>query len=397
MKKIIYNCVIILGLLLGNHIIGETTKKVSVSNSNISFGMNSIQIEISINDINGPISGEKNISIYLLNKSKANFELELTYPPAAETSLTTSVWSENVNQTFENGYTSIVIGTANNKIEAEILATLSKPLLAFVIDKNPSDSINKNNTVTIPLYTTPYAFNSKLSQESLSVDWDNIQSKPTFEMLSIESVTTNKSFVNDELKANRFYLKINNQMVNVADVLKSLEQNTNAALDTSTIQGSISEQFIDNLVSNNQYFVYNENNDVTFNTLSTSDAELNQLKSDSATLNYVATKSIIFEEHTNTTTASSTLINWNTAVKQRLTINQDTNLIFSNPNGPSTLILVLDYQNDITQINWPNSVKWPGGAAISLTKKQGSKDIINFYYDGVDYLGIGILDFRSSQ
>lgn len=68
---------------------------------------------------------------------------------------------------------------------------------------------------------------------------------------------------------------------------------------------------------------------------------------------------------------------------------------FTAPSAPGTFILKL-VQDSVGSrtATWPGTVKWPGGAAPTLTTTATTgTDIITFYYDGTSYFAVDTLDF----
>lgn len=99
-----------------------------------------------------------------------------------------------------------------------------------------------------------------------------------------------------------------------------------------------------------------------------------------------------------TVSASVTTIDWTKAnvVKLQMT-GINTALNFVNPQGPTRLMIIIDYQV-LTDVTWPLAplIKWAGGIIPSLTNSQtqGSVDIVSLYFDGTTYYGSVGTNFR---
>jgi hypothetical protein len=86
-------------------------------------------------------------------------------------------------------------------------------------------------------------------------------------------------------------------------------------------------------------------------------------------------------------TATSS-VNWNVGNVQTLTLSSDQTLTFSNgqAGGEYTLILNQDSTGG-RQVTWPASVKWVNGSSLNLSATSTGVDIVNFVYDGTNYIG----------
>lgn len=87
-------------------------------------------------------------------------------------------------------------------------------------------------------------------------------------------------------------------------------------------------------------------------------------------------------------TASSTSIDWNQGNVQTMTLSSNPTLTFSNgqAGGEYKLILNQDATGGRT-VTWPGSVRWLNGSAPILSSSASSTNVIDFVYDGADYLG----------
>ncbi|MBA7607385.1 hypothetical protein ES703_14544 [subsurface metagenome] len=96
-----------------------------------------------------------------------------------------------------------------------------------------------------------------------------------------------------------------------------------------------------------------------------------------------------------TTGDETTTIDWKLGNKFYFTFGaQNETFTFTPPSNPCNLVLVLkqDAAGSRTA-TWPASVKWPGGAAPTLSTGANAIDIVCFYWDGSNYFGISSLDF----
>lgn len=80
------------------------------------------------------------------------------------------------------------------------------------------------------------------------------------------------------------------------------------------------------------------------------------------------------------------VVDWNKSIRQKITLNQDVNFSFTDPAGVGQFTLML-YQDGIGRhsVNWPSEVKWSEGAAPDLSLGANKLDIVNCFYDLVNY------------
>ena len=97
--------------------------------------------------------------------------------------------------------------------------------------------------------------------------------------------------------------------------------------------------------------------------------------------------------------APTIAVDWSKGDTQAVTLGGNRALTFSNgqKGGKYLLILKQDATGSRT-VTWPSSVRWPGGPpqtggqpASVLTTTAGKKDYITFFYDGVTYDVVGIV------
>jgi len=92
-------------------------------------------------------------------------------------------------------------------------------------------------------------------------------------------------------------------------------------------------------------------------------------------------------------TASASL-DWTKGNHQYLLVKGTTTLTFTDPSGPTTLILRTKVDPAGGTISFPASVKWSGGTAPTYSTGSGDIDVYSFYFDGTDYYGGFIADFQ---
>lgn len=96
----------------------------------------------------------------------------------------------------------------------------------------------------------------------------------------------------------------------------------------------------------------------------------------------------------NGNSGASATIDYTTGNKQKITLTDNATLSFTAPGGACNLILKLVQDGTGSRtVTWPAAVIWPGGSAPTLTTTAGATDMISFYYDGTNYLGVDSLDF----
>lgn len=99
-------------------------------------------------------------------------------------------------------------------------------------------------------------------------------------------------------------------------------------------------------------------------------------------------------ETDNGNSGASATIDWQAGNKQKLTLTANCTLTFTAPRGAATVILrLLQDSTGSRTVSWPASVKWPGGAAPTLSTAAGAIDIVSFYFDGTSYYGQAALAF----
>ena len=92
-------------------------------------------------------------------------------------------------------------------------------------------------------------------------------------------------------------------------------------------------------------------------------------------------------------TGAST-VDWTLGNHQYRLVKGTITLTFTDPSGPTTLILRTKVDPVGGTISFPASVKWSGGTAPTYSTGSGDIDVYSFYFDGTDYYGGFIADFQ---
>jgi hypothetical protein len=96
-------------------------------------------------------------------------------------------------------------------------------------------------------------------------------------------------------------------------------------------------------------------------------------------------------------TGTSLTINWGSIGKKIIGINnggQAVTVTFGTPPpGPTFLTIVFVLQSAVGGVTF-TGVKWPGGDKLDMVLPGGTHCVINFFYDGTDYYGVGCLDYK---
>lgn len=104
-----------------------------------------------------------------------------------------------------------------------------------------------------------------------------------------------------------------------------------------------------------------------------------------------------FTETDNGNSGAADTIDWGTSNKQKSTLTGNCTFTFTAPPGPCNLVLKLVQDGTGSRtVTWPASVKWPAGAAPTLTTTASRADVITFYYDGTVYYGASSLNYVTS-
>ena len=75
--------------------------------------------------------------------------------------------------------------------------------------------------------------------------------------------------------------------------------------------------------------------------------------------------------------------NWNNGNKQKVILTAVGSAAFTNPPGAANLVLrLIQADGTLRTVEWPTSVKWPGGTAPTLTTGTDKIDIVSFYFTG---------------
>ena len=294
----------------------------------------------------------------------------------------TAIWEQNEYSVYyQDGDATLKIGP----IEANDFLNVSSPNFVIRVLSDASTASPTYWYAFAPISPTPY---STVASEAQAVSWDNVYNQPfqnSTEDLDINSLSVVAGIESNSLKTDVMYIDDDNDgnftdiTDYIASVNESVEDNIQSYIDqiNSDLVASFeptSEADVDNFVSNNNYIEYSEQ--LNFSSVSLNTLIYSQIESD------------------------TTHIDWALGSKQSVLIDgssMDISFSFDTPVGASTLLLIINYDIDVMTISWPDNVKWQGGVEPPLTMGSGSKDIISFYYDGTDFLGIALLDFKGSE
>lgn len=133
----------------------------------------------------------------------------------------------------------------------------------------------------------------------------------------------------------------------------------------------------------------------------TRDSELAEHASDStdphgATLeqtNMKVGQAFFSGEVDNSNSGAAKTINWTAGNKQKITLTGACAFTFTAPTGPCNLVLRVIANGTAYTPTWPNTVKWPGGTAPTLTSTNAKWDVLAFYYDGTNYSAVASQNF----
>lgn len=91
---------------------------------------------------------------------------------------------------------------------------------------------------------------------------------------------------------------------------------------------------------------------------------------------------------------SSLDINWNNANIQRITLDANCAITFSNPVAGFSYLLILVQDSGGSKLvsSWP-TIKWRGGTPPTLSTAGNAIDMISLVYDGTNYYGGAALAF----
>lgn len=101
----------------------------------------------------------------------------------------------------------------------------------------------------------------------------------------------------------------------------------------------------------------------------------------------ISNQMIFASEFNNGNSGAAKTIAWTNGNKQKVTLTDNCTFTFTAPQGVGdyTLKIVMDGMGGYTN-TWPATVKWPGGYEPAMTLFAGATEIINFYFDGTNYL-----------
>lgn len=271
----------------------------------------------------------------------------------------------------------------------------------------------ENDFISVPMYSVGYAYRA---HEADKVMWKHVEGAPVFDDnsadLKLKSVgigisnPTTQLDVSGNMKLSGnfissgnikvsdliFYSDQDNKFIDIESYVQKFYSNLQTDIQTSVLD----ESSVDQYVSNNGYIVANNNlSEISNPDKARENIGLGTISS--PTFNRVIVNQVTYSVgNLGSSTGGTISVDWKQFNKNQisLTSNSTYSFEFMQPPGPTTLLLVINYESDINTIVWPNSVKWPGGIAAPLSKKNNTTDVIQFFYDGTSYLGIGLLDFR---
>ena len=114
--------------------------------------------------------------------------------------------------------------------------------------------------------------------------------------------------------------------------------------------------------------------------------------------NVTFNKAVSFEQVDKGSISGAQTVDWTSGNKQKIVLTGDSTINFTPPEGATNLMLIV-YQ-DATgghEVTWGSSaIRWPAGLTPVLSTAGSSIDVITFYFDGTNYLGMGALDFKAS-
>lgn len=100
-----------------------------------------------------------------------------------------------------------------------------------------------------------------------------------------------------------------------------------------------------------------------------------------------------FTETDNGNSSTADTIDWRVSNKQKSTMTGNCTYTFTAPTYPCSLVLRLVQDGTGSRLaTWPATVKWPSGAAPTLTTTAGATDIIAMYFDGTNYYSSATLN-----
>ena len=112
---------------------------------------------------------------------------------------------------------------------------------------------------------------------------------------------------------------------------------------------------------------------------------------------FITSPGFVLNAETTATPSSAFTVNWTTTLNHRVTITGAAlDITFTNPAGPCYVILVVVQGDGDDTIDWTNEadIKWPGNVDPTLSTGSGDVDIVKFYFDGTNYLGLFNGDFQ---
>ena len=92
------------------------------------------------------------------------------------------------------------------------------------------------------------------------------------------------------------------------------------------------------------------------------------------------------------TDGATVAVDFNKSQNHVVTLAGNRTLTFSNPQAGSRYLLKITQDATGSRtITWPSTVKWAGGSAPTLTATAAKTDLIEFLFDGTNYLDVNIV------
>lgn len=90
--------------------------------------------------------------------------------------------------------------------------------------------------------------------------------------------------------------------------------------------------------------------------------------------------------------APTITVDWSKGDTQTVTLHGNHTLVFTNGQKGGKYMLIIKQDATGSRIPvWPASVRWPGVTSPALTTTAGKADYLTFFYNGVTYDALGIV------